>query len=89
MSIVDKWGNKLRIQSPRCEIFEIIDRFKDRLLERDYIIAKLYYSLGFTDIEIGAVTRTSRQNISKIRQRIIRNVSKWVAECPNRGGATD
>jgi len=74
MTIVDKWGRKVLIRSPRSEIFEAVERFKNSLSERNYIIAKLYYSCGFTDMEIAAVAGTTHQNISKIRRNTVKKI---------------
>jgi len=68
---------------PRYEIIKIIENFRDALAERSYIIAKLFYSYGFTDMEIAAVTRTTPQNISGIRANILKTVSRQVAKQTN------
>jgi len=82
MTIIDRWGQKVIIDSPRVELFNIIEKYGDLLSPRDVVIAKLYYYFGFTDEEIGAVARTTHQNISKIRKKIILKVARAVAQTP-------
>jgi len=87
MTIIDRWGQKVILRSARVELFGIIEKYMSLLSPRDYIIAKLYYGFGFTDEEIGAVARTSHQNINKIRKKIIRRITRMVAKLPSNGGS--
>jgi len=78
MTIIDKWGRKILLRSPRFEIYEVIKNYRHLLSERSFIIAKLYYSYGFTDLEISVLSSTTHQNISKIRRNLISKISRKI-----------